>query len=135
MEFTKHPGLFYLARQNIRRRAFRTIVAMVAIIGTLFASQIFVQGVTHVVEVGTERLGADMIIVPLGSERSAQAYLLTGQANSFYMNDSVLQQVRALPEVEKASRKIFLTTLQSAPCCVTGNLQIGSGRLELSRHH
>jgi len=123
----KHPGLFYLARQNVRRRVFRTIitiVAMVAIIGTLFASQVFVQGVTHVVEVGTERLGADMIIVPLGSGRTAQAYLLTGQANSFYMNDSVLQQVRALPEVEKASPQIFLTTLQSAPCCATGNLQV-----------
>ena len=48
----------------------------------------------------------------------------TGQANSFYMNDSVLQQVRALPEVEKASPQIFLTTLQYAPCCVTGNLQV-----------
>jgi len=123
----KHPGLFYLARQNIRRRVFRTIitiVAMVAIIGTLFASQVFVQGITGVVEVGTERLGADMIIVPLGSGRSAQAYLLTGQANSFYMNDSVLQQVRALPEVQEASPQIFLTTLQYAPCCVTGNLQV-----------
>ncbi len=40
------------------------------------------------------------------------------------MNDSVLQQVRALPEVEKASPQIFLTTLQYAPCCFTGNLQV-----------
>ena len=123
----KHPGLFYLARQNIRRRRFRTIVtsvAMIAIIGTLFATQIFVQGVAHAVEIGTERLGADMIIVPIGSARSAQTYLLTGQASSFYMNDSVLQQVRALPEVEKASPQILLTTLKYAPCCFTGNLQI-----------
>jgi putative ABC transport system permease protein len=36
----------------------------------------------------------------------------------------VLQQVRVLPEVEKASPQIFLTTLQYAPCCVTGNLQV-----------
>ena len=123
----KHPGLFYLARRNVRRRELGTIVtivAMIAIIGTLFATEVFVQGIAHAVEVGTERLGADMIIVPLGSGRSAQAYLLTGQASSFYMNDSVLQQVRALPEVEKASPQIFLTTLQYSPCCVTGNLQV-----------
>ena len=123
----KHPGLFYLATQNIRRRRFRTIItsiAMIAIIGTLFATQIFVQGVAHAVEVGTERLGADMIVVPIGSGRSAETYLLTGQTSSFYMNDSVLQQVTALPEVEKASPQIFLTTLKYAPCCLTGNLQI-----------
>ncbi len=66
----KHPGLFYLARQNIQRRRFRTIVtciAMITIIGTLFATQIFVQGVAHAVEVGTDRLGADLIVMPLGS--------------------------------------------------------------------
>ena len=123
----KHPGLFYLAKKNIARRRFRTAitcVAMIAIIGTLFATQIFVEGITRAVEVGTERLGADLIIVPQGSVRSAQTYLLTGQASSFYMNDSVLQQVRALPEVEKASPQILLTTLKYAPCCFTGNLQV-----------
>jgi len=123
----KHPGLLYLVTQNIERRRFRTVVtciAMIVIIGTLFATQIFVQGVVQAVEVGTERLGADMIIVPIGSGRSAQAYLLSGQSSSFYMNDSVLEQVRALPEVEKASPQIFLTTLRYAPCCFTGNLQV-----------
>ena len=123
----KRLGLCYLATQNIRRRRIRTFVtsfAMIAIIGSLFAIQVFVQGVAHAAEVGTERLGADLIIVPLGSGRSAQAYLLTGQASSFYMNDTVLQQVRALPEVEKASPQIFLTTLKYAPCCFTGNLQV-----------
>ncbi len=123
----KHPGLFYLASQNIKRRRFRTVitsVAMIAIIGTLFATQIFVQGVAQDVEIGTERLGADLVVVPIGSARSAQTYLLTGQASSFYMNDSVLEQVRALPEVEKASPQIFLTTLRYAPCCFTGNLQV-----------
>ena len=123
----RHPGLIYLATQNIRRRRFRTVVtslAMIAIIGTLFTTQVFVQGVAHAIEVGTERLGADMIIVPIGSGRNAQTYLLTGQASSFYMNDSVLEQVRALPEVEMASPQIFLTTLKYAPCCFTGNLQI-----------
>jgi putative ABC transport system permease protein len=40
------------------------------------------------------------------------------------MNDSVLEEVRALPEVEKASPQIFLTTLRYAPCCFTGNLQV-----------
>jgi putative ABC transport system permease protein len=123
----KPLGLIYLATKNITRRRFRTVVtslAMIAIIGTLFTTQVFVQGVAHAVEVGTERLGADMIIVPIGSGRSAESYLLTGQASSFYMNDSVLQEVRALPEVEKASPQIFLTTLKYAPCCFTGNLQI-----------
>jgi len=123
----RHPGLLYLARQNLKRRLFRTVitsVAMVAIIGTLFATQIFVQGVAGAVQVGTERLGADMVVVPKGSAQSAQTYLLTGQPSEFYMNDSVLQQVRALPEVEMASPQIFLTTLQYAPCCFTGNLQV-----------
>jgi len=50
-----HRGLIYLAIRNIKRRRFRTIVislAMAVIIGTLFTTQVFVQGVASAVEVG-----------------------------------------------------------------------------------
>ena len=42
---------------------------MIAIIGSLFATQALVHRVAHASEVGIERLSADMIIVPIGGGR------------------------------------------------------------------
>lgn len=93
-------------------------------IGTLVATQIFTTGVVYSLQLGTERLGADLIVVPLGAQESAESYLITGSPQAFYMNESVLQQVEAIPGVEAASPQIFLTSISNASCCATGNLQI-----------
>ena len=123
----KRPSRFYLARQNIKRRMFRTTVTVLCVmvmIATLVATQIFTQGVGYSLQLGTERLGADLIVVPVGTQQTAETYLITGQPEAFYMNASVLQEVEAIPEVEAASPQIFLTSIQNASCCSTGNLQI-----------
>ena len=101
-----------------------TVLCVMVMIGTLVATQIFTQGVGYSLQLGTERLGADLVVVPVGTQQSAESYLITGTPEAFYMNASVLQQVEAIPGVEMASPQIFLTTLQNASCCSTGNLQI-----------
>ena len=101
-----------------------TILCVMVMIGTLVATQIFTQGVGYSLQLGTDRLGGDLLVVPVGTQDSAETYLITGQPQSFYMNASVLQEVEAIPDVEAASPQIFLTSLQNASCCSTGNLQI-----------
>ena len=73
---------------------------------------------------GADRLGADLVVVPAGTQQGADAYLITGKPVAFYMNASVLQQVEAIPGVAAASPQIFLTSLQQASCCSTGNLEV-----------
>lgn len=101
-----------------------TVLCVMVMIGTLVATQIFTTGVVYSLQLGTERLGADLIVVPLGAQESAESYLITGSPQAFYMNESVLQQVEAIPGVEAASPQIFLTSISNASCCATGNLQI-----------
>ena len=64
-------------------------------IGTLVATQLFTQGVGYSLQLGTNRLGGDLLVVPVGTQDSAETYLITGTPQAFYMNESVLQQVEA----------------------------------------
>ena len=124
---TSRLSMPYLVRQNTTRRHFRTAVTIISIavmIATLFASQLFTQGVSYGLQTGTERLGADLIVVPQGSSQAAQTWLLSGTAQYFYMNESVLPQIQALSDVSQASPQILLTSLAGVTCCSSGNLQV-----------
>lgn len=122
----KHLGLFYLAAQNLKRKPFRSFVtiAIVALAaGTLFSATLFISSVDRSLEVGMKRLGADILVVPEGSRESSETALITGAPTSFYMNDSVLGKVKAVPGVDQASPQLFIESLMSSQCC-TGHLQL-----------
>ncbi|MBI5300811.1 MAG: ABC transporter permease [Chloroflexi bacterium] len=117
----KRLSLPYLVIQNIKRRPYRTaaIVLSVAIaIGTLFAITLTMRGVQNSLQVGLARLGADLIVVPRGQHVSAQEAFVVGQPTTFYMNQSVQDQVAKLPGVERVSSQVFVKTLTNASCCV-----------------
>ena len=60
-------GLIYLATSNIKRKLFRTvsIVLSVAVVaGTLFSATMVIYSVKRSINIGTERLGADVLVVP-----------------------------------------------------------------------
>lgn len=61
-------------------------------------------------------MGADLLVVPQGYEKGAENVLLSGEPNYFYMDRSVLDSVRAVEGVEKASGQFYLTSL-SESCC------------------
>ncbi|MFQ6135482.1 MAG: ABC transporter permease, partial [Nitrososphaerales archaeon] len=80
--------MLYLARQNIRRRLFRTLVIIISVglaAGLLFSTTILMQGVRDSVRIGTDRLGADLLVVPQGAATEAENVLLLGEPTTFYM--------------------------------------------------
>ncbi|MBE0428423.1 MAG: ABC transporter permease [Thermoleophilia bacterium] len=122
----KRLGLLYLAAQNLKRKPFRSFVTIAIVglaAGTLFSATLLVKSVDRSLEVGLERLGADVMVMPEGSQEPGEAALLTGSPTSFYMEESVLDQVRAVPGVSQASPQLFIETLVSSQCC-TGYLQL-----------
>ena len=64
----------------------------------------------------SSRLGADVIVIPQGSEINDQTVLLQGDSKYTYLPQGSLEFIRGLDGVEIATPQYFLTTL-SASCC------------------
>ncbi|MHB1391005.1 MAG: hypothetical protein ACYCXF_07230 [Thermoleophilia bacterium] len=116
MKANQSLGLFYLSRQNIRRKLFRSLVtiiavAIVAII--LFPTTILGEGVNQSLEQGTARLGADLMVVPPGYNQRLSSALISGEPTSFVMDGSVQPLVAQVEGVDKVSPQIYFATLAS----------------------
>jgi putative ABC transport system permease protein len=122
----KRLGLLYLAAQNLRRKPFRSFVTIAIVglaAGTLFSATLLIGSVDRSLEVGMERLGADLLVVPAGYQESGQAALITGAPTSFYMDAGILNQVKNITGVNQASPQLFIESMVSSQCC-TGHVQL-----------
>lgn len=91
-----------------------TLIALSSAV--LFASLVLSQSLKSGIAGLRSRMGADLIVVPEGYEKGAENILLSGEPNYFYMDRSVLDSVRLIEGVEKASGQFYLTSL-SESCC------------------
>ncbi len=64
----------------------------------------------------SSRLGADVIVIPQGSEINDQTILLQGDSRYAYLPQGSLEFIRKLGGVDRATPQYFLTSL-SASCC------------------
>ena len=113
-------GLLQISTQNLRRRLFRTLAVAACfglITGTLFSESLISGGVQRSLQVGINRLGADLLVVPFGEDIPIQTSLLGGEPTSFTMNRSIQKQIAAIPGVEQTSVQLFIASLQKASCC------------------
>jgi putative ABC transport system permease protein len=124
----KKLGLFHLAIRNIRRKLFRTvsIILSVAVVsGTLFSATLVIYSVKKSISVGTERLGADVLVVPAQAETKEREALVTGEPSAFYMPRKVLDQVKKVEGVDKATPQVYIKSAPLACCGVSDVLLIG----------
>jgi putative ABC transport system permease protein len=89
--------------------------------GTLFSATMVIYSVKRSIRMGTERLGADILVVPAEAETKAKEALISGEPGTYYMDRSVLDKVRAVEGVEKASPQVFIES-SSFSCCYVGNV-------------
>lgn len=71
-----------------------------------------------------DRLGADIMIVPVENNADMEAILLKGEPSCFYFKKSLEQKVEILEGVELCTSQFFLTSLD-AECCDTRVQLIG----------
>lgn len=105
--------------ENYLRNPFRSfglslLIAMLAsslLVGGLFSFSLS-KGLNRL----SSRLGADVIVIPQGTEINDQSVLLQGDSKYAYLPQGSLEFIRGLDGVEIATPQYYLTTL-SASCC------------------
>ncbi len=110
---------FQLAIRNLRRGITRT--TGLVILATLLSAVVFGGSIlTFCLQNGLknmkERLGADIMVVPVENQSELEAILLKGEPSCFYFKKSLEEKVKNLKGVEKCTSQFFLTSLD-AECC------------------
>ncbi len=76
----------------------------------------FVRRVDSVISSTSDRLGADVIVVPSGSRGAAEDVLLENKTKSFYMPDSVLEKLKNIRGIDQFTEQTYLVTI-TGQCC------------------
>ena len=110
-----------LAVGNIKRKPLRTtglitIVALVAFV--LFAGGILSVSLKNGLESMKERLGADLLVVPVGYDEGVEGIIVKGEPAYFYFDKSVETQLETVEGVKCVSSQFYLTSLNQDCCSV-----------------
>ena len=102
-----------LAMENIRQRKTRStcmilLVALFSII--VYMGSMFSLSLSRGLESLSDRLGADVIVVPAGYKAEIESVLLKGEPSTFYLPADTMD------EIEKMTAQTYVATL-SASCC------------------
>jgi len=93
------------------------LFAIVAVVScTLFSATLFLKSINNALRIGTYRLGADILVVPESAESKAKSALLSGEPTNFLMDRSILDRVRAIDGVKRATAQLFIKPT-SFTCC------------------
>ena len=114
-------GTSHLPMKNLLRRPGRTaaLVLLTALLAaSVFGGSVVVGSLRSGLESLQARLGADIIVMPATAESkvSFKNMLLQGTTGAFYMDASVLDEVREAQGVAIAAPQTFLASLK-ADCC------------------
>jgi putative ABC transport system permease protein len=85
--------------------------------GFAVSATIIIGGAQKSLNLALDRLGADIIVVPSGSEKLMENAFLMGVPARTWMSKDVIGQITALPGVDQVSPQFFLSTLRGATCC------------------
>jgi len=118
---TEDISLFRFARKNLRRKPLRSFVLIISIsllVSIFIFSLSFVLNVTSSIKKTSERLGADILIVPAGTRGAAEDVLLENKAMSFYMDRGIIDKVKRIEGIETVTAQTYLVTLTGVCCDV-----------------
>lgn len=111
----------FLAFENIKRNRFRSIGLLVTVACfsfTILFGTVLVGSLENGIQTMAGRIGADLMLVPKGSETDFQGSLLRSEPSTFYLQEHVLNDVASLDGIEIASPQLFIASLNAACCSV-----------------
>jgi putative ABC transport system permease protein len=79
----------------------------------------FVITVASGLKKATDRLGADLLIVPIGARDYAEEMLLEIEAKTCYMDKNIIHRVKKIEGIEKLTHQTYLSTVFGICCDVT----------------
>lgn len=113
--------LFKFAKKNLRRkplRAFVLIISISLLVSIFIFSLSFVINVTSSIRKTSERLGADILVVPAGTRGAAEDVLLENNAKPFYMKREIIEKVKEIKGIDTVTAQTYLVTLTGLCCDV-----------------
>ncbi len=116
-----------MAFRNLRRRPLRTgilVAALSLMVAALVFALSFVTRVNSSIKLTSDRLGADLLIVPTGARGGAEDILVENRATSFYMNKSFLDRIKKIEGIDKVSAQTYLVTLTGLCCSVPSSMVV-----------
>jgi putative ABC transport system permease protein len=108
-----------VAVYNLKRRPFRTacLVSLVAILAfVLFGGSLITYSLINGMDGLAKRLGADVLIVPKGYDKTIEGILLRGEPSAFYMSADWIEKISEIEGVRAVSPHLFIASL-NASCC------------------
>jgi putative ABC transport system permease protein len=118
---------FSLAIRNLKRKPLRTGILMVAIgllVSVLVFALSFVRRVDSGIRMTSDRLGADLLIVPTGSRGAAEDVLLENKVKTFYMDRGIVDRVRSVDGIDRVTAQTYLATITGACCDVPESIVV-----------
>ncbi|MGE5140673.1 MAG: FtsX-like permease family protein, partial [Rudaea sp.] len=113
-------SLLRLAFRNIAGSSFRSwaiILCALLLSGFALSMTLIIQGAQQSLNLAIDRLGADIIVVPEGSETKVETALLMGKPATVWMPEANLARIRGIPGVAQVSPQLYLASLSNASCC------------------
>jgi putative ABC transport system permease protein len=113
-------GFITLAWRNANGNRFRSWVVFVCALlmaGFAVLATIVIGGAQTSLNLALNRLGADIIVVPTGTEHAMENAFLMGVPVAAWMPEANVDRIAAVPGVETISPQLFLSTLRGASCC------------------
>lgn len=108
-----------IALLNIKNKSVRStslVILTFLLSFILFTSGFLIYSLKGGTKSLSNRLGADIILVPEGYDAKVEGSILRGEPSSFFMDEELIDKVRKLDGVEVATPQLFLATLP-ASCC------------------
>jgi len=108
-----------VALKNLKRKTFRTgvlILSIAVLVCLLIFATSFTISVASSLKKSSDRLGADLIIVPVGARSFAEEFLLESKNTSFYMPRDMINQVAKIEGIESLTHQTYLSSIAGL-CC------------------
>ncbi len=112
-------GIFSVALKNLKRKSFRSAVLVVSIgllVSILVFGSSFILSVGASLERASNRLGADILVVPMGARDFAEEVLLETKVKTFYMDRGVIEKVKEVEGIQEITYQTYLETILGV-CC------------------
>ena len=114
-------NLFSVSLRNLKRKSFRTAILILSLgllVSTLVFGLSFIMSVSSTVTRASDRLGADLLIVPVGARDSAQEVLLETKIKQFYMPREIIERVRKVEGIEALTYHTYISSILGVCCDV-----------------
>ena len=119
MKKDKKISIPMMAVKNLQAKKFRTgfmIFFVILMSATVIFSTILINNLKLGIKNTTERMGADMIVVPKKGTENVRESLFAGTPCTVFFNRAWEDAVRNIDGVERVSAQMYVATL-SASCC------------------